>query len=83
MSIETRGVLREFIQEQLMSGRATADVGDDADLLTSGILDSLGAFSLVYFIEQTFGIEVPAQDVTIENFSTIATIEAYITAPRG
>lgn len=78
MSVDIRAALREFIQEKLMSGRASSDVGDDQDLLLSGILDSLGAFSLVFHIEETFGIEVPPQDVTIEHFSTIATIEAYI-----
>ncbi len=53
-------------------------IGEDEDLLGSGLLDSLSVMSLVHFIEQEFDIAVPAEDVTIEHFVSLAAIEAYL-----
>jgi acyl carrier protein len=78
MSAEVKRVLKDFILERFMYRHRGDDLADDFDLLGSGVLDSLGAFTLVFHIEETFGIEVPPQDVTIEDFSTVATIAAYI-----
>ena len=50
----------------------------DEDLLASGLLDSLGVMSLVHFIEQEHGIEVPAEDVTIEHFVSLRAIDDYL-----
>lgn len=78
MSADVKRVLKEFILERFMYRSTGDDLADDFELLGSGVLDSLGAFTLVFFIEETFGIEVPPQDVTIEDFSTVSTIAAYI-----
>ena len=53
-------------------------IGDDEDLLASGLLDSLSVMSLIHFIEQDLGIDVPAEDVTIENFLSLRAIDAYL-----
>ncbi len=53
-------------------------IGDDEDLLASGLLDSLSVMSVIHFIEQDLGIDVPAEDVTIENFVSLRAIDAYL-----
>lgn len=53
-------------------------IGDDEDLLASGLLDSLSVMSVIHFIEQDLGIDVPAEDVTIENFVSLRAIDAYV-----
>ena len=53
-------------------------IGEEEDLLGSGLLDSLRVMSLVNFIEQELGIEVPAEDVTFENFVSLGAIKAYL-----
>ena len=54
-------------------------IGEDEDLLTSGLLDSLSVMSLIHFIEQDSGIDVPAEHVTIENFVSLRAIDSYLT----
>jgi acyl carrier protein len=54
----------------------------DEDLLGSGLLDSLSVISLVQFIEEEMSIDVPAEDVTIDNFVSLRAIEDYL-ARRG
>ena len=73
-----RDALVEFIGRELMSDPRGAGPGFEDDLLGSGIVDSLGVMSLVYFVEQTFGFEVPPEDVTVDNFLSVETLTRYI-----
>ena len=72
-----------YIGEELLSGRVREGISEDDDLLTSGLIDSLGIMQLVLFIEQEFSVNVPAEDVTIENFQSVAKIEAYLEGRRS
>lgn len=71
--------LRTYVQTALLGGQP---VSDDDELLLSGMIDSLGVMSLVSFIEQTFVIEIPFGDVTIENFATIRAMADYAMSRR-
>lgn len=69
--------LARYITSDLLN-QGDLTVADDEDLLGSGLLDSLSVMSLVHFIEQELSIDVPAEDVTIENFVSLDAIEAYL-----
>lgn len=71
-----RDRLRRYIDEQLLNGRNT-QIADQDDLLESGI-DSVGMMALVLFIEEEWKVAVPPEDVIIENFQSVASIEAYL-----
>ena len=51
----------------------------DDDLLIGEIIDSLGMMRLVAFIEETFKIKVPLEDITIQHFRTVEAIDSYLT----
>ena len=69
-------ILQQYICDELLSGRIPVEVDDD--LLGDEIIDSLGMMWLIAFIEETFGVSVPLEDITIQNFRTIETIHAYV-----
>ena len=69
-------ILQAYIGDELLNGRMQVAVDDD--LLMEEIIDSLGMMRLVAFIETTFNITVPLEDITIQHFRTIETIEAYL-----
>lgn len=71
--------ITRYVTAELV-GDPTMELESDLELLMEGIVDSMGAVRLVGFIEQSWGIRVPPQDVTIENFGTITDIANYITA---
>lgn len=73
-----KDTLRRFIAHQLLNGRNGTPIDDGDDLLGSGLVDSVGMASLVLFIEETLKIEVPPEDVVLENFLSIGSIEAYL-----
>ncbi|MDX3899195.1 MAG: acyl carrier protein [Sphingobium sp.] len=50
---------------------------DDTPLFSSGALDSIAMINLITFIEQQAGIEIRADEVTLENFDTPARISRF------
>jgi acyl carrier protein len=76
------GTIRDYLQHEILGETAT-DIAVDQNLLLSGILDSLGVFRLIAHLEDEFDIEIPPQDVTLENFATLAKIDAYVRSHRG
>jgi len=73
-----RGTLVRFVEGELLNRPEGSELTEEQDLLTSGIVDSLGVMSLILFIEGEFGVDVPPEDVTIENFQSIAAIDDYL-----
>lgn len=69
--------IRTFIRREILNDEAI-EIGDEQDLLLSGLLDSLGVTRLVTYLEEGLAIEIPAGDVTLENFSTLALIHGYL-----
>lgn len=73
--------IRKFIQNEILNDPHFA-IEPDQDLLLNGTLDSLGVMRLVNHLETQGGIEVPAEDVTLENFQSLTAISGYL-ASRG
>lgn len=76
-----REKLARYIATDLLN-QSDLVIGEDDELLASGLLDSLGAMELIHYIERDLEIDVPAEDVTIENFASLRAIDAYL-AGRG
>lgn len=73
-----KDTVKQYIEQELLSDRGAVALGDDDNLLGSGLVDSVGMMTLVLFIEETFGVTVPPEDVTIEHFMSVNTIGAYV-----
>jgi acyl carrier protein len=74
--------IRAFIVERLAPATGRTHLDDDEDLIDSGVVDSLGIFQLVAFLEERFGVAIADSEITPENFGTIARIERLVAA-RG
>lgn len=74
--MDTKELLRQYISQELLDGHENLDVGEN--LLTTGMIDSHGIMRLLVYIEETFGLQVPPIDITLENFRTITLIADYI-----
>lgn len=55
----------------------------DLDLLSGGILDSMGVLRLATYVGEQFGIEIQPADFVIENFSSVAAVAAYVGRARS
>jgi acyl carrier protein len=77
--------LHSFLTENFAVDGEVNPIGLDESLIQSGVVDSTGLLELVSFVEMRYGLQVPDEDLLPENFETIASISAYITArvPAG
>lgn len=60
--------IRSFIQSRY----PTATLNNSDDIFSLGYINSLFAMELVVFIESQFDIQIPNDDLLIDNFRSIA-----------
>lgn len=70
--------LKAHIAHEFMAGAPAANLGDNTRLIDEEIIDSLGIFLLVNFIQEKFGVDIEPEEVTIENFETVAAITELV-----
>jgi len=71
--------IREFALESAR-GKGINEVKDTDSLMEGGIIDSLGIFQLVSFLEETFSIKIGDEEIVTDNFQTIDEIDRFVTA---
>jgi acyl carrier protein len=82
MADDPKVLIRQFVMENAQ-GRGITELGDNDSLIESGIVDSLGIFRLVSFLEETFGVKVGDDEIVNENFQTINDIERFLATKQG
>jgi acyl carrier protein len=75
--------IRTFIREELMKGEEDSTLERDESLIDRGIIDSLGLFKLVGFLEEQFKIPIEPNEVRGENFESLGHIVDFINRKRS
>ena len=75
--MDRKTVLSDYIKKEIMRN-PKATLSEDEDLLSTGILDSLGILQLVAYIDKTLGIQIPDEDVVYENFMSVNALDNYL-----
>ena len=73
-----QAIIIKYIQDNLLTGKGEIELSPEDDLLGSGLLDSMGVMRLVGFVEETFNIKIPPEDIVIENFMDVKAITNYV-----
>lgn len=71
-------IIINYIQQDLLNDQEEIELTKEDDLLGNGLIDSLGIMKLIQFIEKSYSIKIPAEDLTIEHFMTVEAIEDYL-----
>jgi len=74
--------IRAFILEYA-ADRGLKELKDDEPILTSNIIDSLGSFRMISFLEETFPLTIEDTDMLPENFQTLNDCEAFVFGKIG
>jgi acyl carrier protein len=67
-------VVRTYIVEEFLHGHAPDELTNTTYLIEEQIIDSLGIFAMVAFLEERFDITIEAEEVTVDNFGTLDAI---------
>ena len=74
--------LRSFLVADLGCEIPAQGLADDLNLIDAQIIDSLGIYEIVTFIEREFGVEVADDELLPENFESISAITRFIESKR-
>jgi acyl carrier protein len=69
---DIRSFLENFIGEE--------DFADEDDIFELGLVSSLMAMQLVLFVEKELAIRVESEDLDLDNFRSIARMDAFMRA---
>ena len=80
-------MLQAEIQNQVLSFiKSLTTSGDgltfESELVTSGVLDSIGIITMVGHIESSFGIQLAEEELVEDNFNTVFALSSLI-ASKG
>ena len=78
---DTMTTIKDFVIEEFIPDD-DIDLDETTNLLEEEIVDSLGIFTLVSFIEKTFNVSVDAAEVNLGNFETLQTITNLVEKKR-
>jgi len=74
--------IHEFILQNLASVKGVASFSDQESLMENGVIDSLGIFRLVSFLEEAFGVRIGDEEITADNLSSVETIERLVLSKK-
>jgi D-alanine--poly(phosphoribitol) ligase subunit 2 len=79
---DTTTKIKAFICEEFMPDVSPDELEDDFDLLTGGVVDSLGLLKVVAWLEDEFDIGVDDSELGPDSFRTVAAIKEYVDQAR-
>lgn len=80
---QVREEMRAFITDSFLYMHPDVELADNEDLLSRGLIDSLGFVELVEEVQARYGVEVQDIEITEQNFGSIDAIVAYVERKRG
>jgi len=69
---------KQKIKEFLSRFMRNHDLKDDEDIFARGFINSLAALQLVQFLEKEFGIAVEDEDLDLDNFRTLNSMDELL-----
>jgi len=73
--------IRPFVLEQLET-RGVTDISDHASLVEAGIIDSLGIFQFIAFLESAFLIQISDDEIVLSNFESIDATVGFVASKQ-
>jgi len=77
MAIDIRPAIIAYITDEFVIDETDVDIAT-ANLLEEEIIDSLGIFTLVSFIEDKFGVSIEPEEVNLDNFESVDAIAKLV-----
>jgi methoxymalonate biosynthesis acyl carrier protein len=74
----TKDQIRQFVSEELAAAKGVTLVSDDQSLIDNGVVDSLGIFRLVTFLEENFGVKIGDEEISADNLASVDLIEQLV-----
>ncbi len=81
--MDTSLLIKQFIETELISNEEQQELSVNDELITTGIIDSLGIIKLLQFITENFSVSIDDREIVPENFTSIQAIATLIQGKMG
>lgn len=71
-------VIKDFLIGEFLPDVPASELANDYDLLTNGVVDSLGLLKLIAWVETEFEVVVDDAALDPDNFRTVEAIDAFV-----
>lgn len=68
----------DFILKELAAAPPEGGLAPDFPIIEKGLVDSLGLFKLVAFMEDEFRVSIAPEEILFENFANVRSIASLI-----
>jgi acyl carrier protein len=75
--------IKGFIVEEFMPDISVDELESDFDLLTGGVVDSLGLLKLVAWMDEEFEVTIDESELGPDSFRTVTAIKEYVDNARA
>ena len=79
--MRTQDTIKDYIVTEFLPGAVATDLTSDYDLLTNGVIDSLGLLKLIAWVETEFDVTVDEAALDPDNFRSVDAIDALVNRP--
>ncbi len=80
---DVRKEMRAFVEDNFLYLHPGVELADGDDLLSLGVIDSLGFVELVEEVQSRYGIAIDDVEITEENFGSIDAIAGFVAAKQA
>ena len=75
---EIHETVKQYLLDEFLPGEDPNALTDTTPLMTGGILDSISTMKLVMFLEDRYGVEFQAHEISAEHLDTLADIVSFV-----
>lgn len=73
-----KGTLKEYILSEFLPGEDPEDLEDSTPLITGGIMDSIATVKFSLYVEEKFGVELQAHELSADYIDTLTDMATLI-----
>ncbi len=70
--------IRGFFETDLLNRSQVDHVSNSENVISAGIVDSLGIVKIISYLENAFSLEIDDSDLVMENFETIESMATFV-----
>ena len=75
---ESKQATKGYIMKEFLPGENPDELQADTPLLSGGILDSISTVKLVGFLEETYGVEFQAHEISEDHLDSLDSIATLV-----
>ena len=79
---EIKITVKKYIMEEFLPGEDPVELTESTPLITGGILDSISTVKLVTFLEERFGVNFQAHELSTEFLDTLDKISNTVSSKQ-